>query len=175
MNYEDVSRLVEYHYWARDRVLEALVPLTTLEYTRNLGSSFKSIRDTAVHTFAAEFAWYSRWKGMSPAHLLPGERFPNVFALQSAWWDLEMAVRLFLHGLGPLGVNRNFEYRTLAGQPRKSAFWEMVQHVVNHASYHRGQLTTMLRQIGAAPPRSTDQISFFRLKNDLVMAKPKSA
>ena len=44
----------------------------------------------------------------------------------------------------------------------RSVFWEMLQHVVNHASYHRGQVTTMLRQLGAEPPPSQDLIAFYR-------------
>jgi uncharacterized damage-inducible protein DinB len=48
------------------------------------------------------------------------------------------------------------------GQPVSSPFWQMLQHVVNHGSYHRGQVTTMLRQIGAAPPKSEDMITFYR-------------
>ena len=40
----------------------------------------------------------------------------------------------------------------------------MLSHVVNHASYHRGQVTTMLRQIGAAPPKGMDMIAFFRVR-----------
>jgi uncharacterized damage-inducible protein DinB len=42
--------------------------------------------------------------------------------------------------------------------------WQMVQHVVNHASYHRGQVTTMLRQIGAEPPKPMDLIAYYRVQ-----------
>ncbi|PYR77272.1 MAG: hypothetical protein DMF86_09685 [Acidobacteria bacterium] len=52
------------------------------------------------------------------------------------------------------GVARTFEYTLLNGQAGASPFWQMLQHVVNHGSYHRGQITTMLRQLGAAPPKS---------------------
>jgi uncharacterized damage-inducible protein DinB len=51
------------------------------------------------------------------------------------------------------------------GEARASVFWQMVQHVVNHASYHRGQVTTMLRQLGAAPPQSMDLITYYRTRN----------
>ena len=64
--------------------------------------------------------------------------------------------------MGDAGVTRVFEYKLLNGQPGKSSFWQMLQHVVNHGSYHRGQVTTMLRQLGAAPAKSTDLITFYR-------------
>ena len=70
MNVNDLRTLVDYHYWARDRLLDALEPLTAEQFTRDLGSSFKSIRDTVVHVYAAEWAWYMRWHGQSPAALL---------------------------------------------------------------------------------------------------------
>ena len=44
----------------------------------------------------------------------------------------------------------------------QSAFWQMVLQVVNHASYHRGQVTTLLRQLGAPPAKSMDLIPFYR-------------
>jgi uncharacterized damage-inducible protein DinB len=43
-----------------------------------------------------------------------------------------------------------------------SPLWQMLQHVVNHATYHRGQVTTLLRQLGATPPKSQDLIAFYR-------------
>ena len=62
--------------------------------------------------------------------------------------------------LGEDGVARVFEYKLLSGQAGASPFWQMLQHVVNHASYHRGQVTTMLRQLGAAPAKPMDMIAY---------------
>jgi uncharacterized damage-inducible protein DinB len=73
-----------------------------------------------------------------------------------------------LRELGPQGIARRFEYKTLAGQPQSSLFWQMLQHVVNHASYHRGQLTTMLRQVGASAPKTMDLIAFYREREALL-------
>jgi uncharacterized damage-inducible protein DinB len=50
----------------------------------------------------------------------------------------------------------------LSGAAGKSVFWHMAQHVVNHATYHRGQVTTLLRQLGAPPPASMDLITYYR-------------
>ena len=54
------------------------------------------------------------------------------------------------------------EYRLFTGEPSTSVFWHMLQHVVNHATFHRGQVTTMLRQLGGAPPKSQDLITYYR-------------
>jgi uncharacterized damage-inducible protein DinB len=164
MNLQDLRTLLDYHYWARDRLLEAIAPLTADQLNRDLGSSFPSIRQTVVHIYAAEWAWYSRWQGSSPTALLPDERFPDVAAIRSAWLELEEKMRAFLDGLGEDGVARVFDYKLLNQQPGSSPLWQMLQHVVNHASYHRGQVTTMLRQISAQPGKSMDAIAFYRTR-----------
>jgi uncharacterized damage-inducible protein DinB len=165
MTFEDLKTLVEYHYWARDRVLEAAELLPPDLLTRDLGSSFKSVRDTLVHTYAAEWAWCSRWKGVSPSALPAPDLFPEIATLRSKWHDLETAVRAVIEQIGPLGLNQAIHYKMINGDDRSSIFWQMVQHVVNHASYHRGQVTTMIRQLGAAPPQSMDLITFYRLRS----------
>jgi uncharacterized damage-inducible protein DinB len=164
MDLRDLRTLLDYHYWARDRVLGAVAALPPEQFTRDMGSSFKSIRDTLGHVYSAEWAWYSRWQGTSPTALLPAEQFPDVESLRAAWSAHETKMRAFLESLGEEGISRVIEYTLLNGQPGATAFWQMLQHVVNHASYHRGQVTTMLRQLGASPAKSMDMIAFYREK-----------
>jgi len=165
MNAADLKTMVEYHYWARDRLLEALEPLTEDEYNEDLGSSFKSIRETATHTYAAEWAWYERWQGRSPTALIPADRFADLAALRAAWAESEKNIRTFVGALDDKGIERVLNYKLLSGADGASPIWQMVQHVVNHASYHRGQVTTMLRQLGAQPAKSMDMIAFYRTKS----------
>jgi uncharacterized damage-inducible protein DinB len=162
MNLANLRLLLDYHYWARDRLLDAVEPLGPDQFTRDMGNSFRSIRDTVAHIYAAEWAWHSRWLGHSPTALLSPDLFPDVAAVRRAWADLETKVRVLLDGLDEDGIQRVIEYKLISGQPGASVFWQMLQHVVNHASYHRGQVTTMLRQLGTAPPKSMDLIAFYR-------------
>jgi uncharacterized damage-inducible protein DinB len=164
MTLTDLQTLVDYHYWARDRLLEAIEPLSAEQWRRDLGSSFKSIHETVAHIYAAEWAWHQRWQGNSPTALFPAEKLPDVASVRGAWSELEANVRAFLAGLGEAGIPRVFEYRLLNGSEGSSPFWQMLQHVVNHASYHRGQVTTMLRQLGAQPGKSMDLIAYYRTK-----------
>jgi uncharacterized damage-inducible protein DinB len=164
MTLQDLQTMLDYHYWARDRLIDALQALTPEQLKRDLGSSFKSIHETMVHTYAAEWAWHSRWLGTSPTALLPADQFPDLAALRGAWTELEAKLRAFVDGLGADGIERVFEYALLSGQAGASPFWQMLQHVVNHASYHRGQVTTMLRQLGAAPAKPMDMIAFYRTR-----------
>ena len=165
MNHQDVQLMFDYHYWARDRLLEAAALLTPDQFTRAMGSSFGSVRDTLAHIYAAEWAWYSRWVGEPPTALLPPEMFPDLAAIRSTWIDHEGKMRAFLAGLGEDGIHRVFEYTLISGHRGATVFWQMAQHVVNHASYHRGQVVTLMRQLAAAPPKPMDMIAFYRLRS----------
>ena len=164
MNLQDLETLLDYHYWARDRLLEAVDPLTAEQFNKPMASSFTSIRETVVHIYAGEFAWYLRWQGTSPAALTTSDAFPDVASIRSAWIGQEAKMRAFTHSLGEAGVGKVFDYKNLTQQQTAAPFWQMLQHVVNHASYHRGQVTTMLRQMGAPAGKSMDMIAFYRTR-----------
>ena len=163
MTREDALNLVDYHYWARDRILDAVAMLRPEQYVRDLASSFTSVRDTLVHTYGAEWNWYLRWIGTSPTAFPNPADFPDVSSLRAAWKSQEQKVRLLVDSLASTNeLGRTLRYRTFAGEEMESVFSHMLQHVVNHASYHRGQVTTMLRQLGAPAPKPQDLIRFYR-------------
>ena len=166
MSPQDALTLLDYHYWARDRLLDAIDGLSDEQYTRNLGSSFKSVRDTLVHTYSAEWIWYSRWTGPSPTAMLDPMAFPDRDSVRRAWTEREEKVRVLVGGLDQQGLDRTLEYKMMNGEATQSVFWHMLQHVVNHATYHRGQITTMLRQLGAPAPQPQDLIRYYREKGD---------
>jgi uncharacterized damage-inducible protein DinB len=73
-------------------------------------------------------------------------------------------MRAFVDRLCDADVTRVIEFTLLNGTRGASPVWQMVQHVVNHASYHRGQITTMLRQLGAEPAKPMDMIAYYRTR-----------
>jgi uncharacterized damage-inducible protein DinB len=141
--------MVDYHYWARDRMLEALVPLTIDQFTRDLSNSFPSIRDTIVHLYTADWGWHLLWQGKPLTAPPAAESFPDLAAVQYAWQAQESKLREFVENLGEEDVR---------------GFWLRLLHLVNHASYHRGQVTTMLRQLGVPASKSQDMIMFYRAR-----------
>ncbi len=162
MHLEELRTLVDYHYWARDRLLDAVGRLTPEQLARDLGNSFPSIRDTLVHLYFAEGVWCARWQGTAPPPKPDPGTVADVAAVRLAWSGEEQKVRALLDTLGEEGIVRPISYRMMDGTPSAQPFWQMLQHVVNHGSYHRGQVTTMLRQLGAAPAKSLDLIAFYR-------------
>lgn len=168
MNHRDLSELVDYSYWARDRIVDAVSSLETSDFTKDLDSSFGSIRDTLVHMYSAEWVWYSRWAGISPAEHVSAAKYADVAALLADWSDLEHQVRVFVGNLADEDVEREISYTTFDGTVTRSTFGQMIRHVVNHGTYHRGQVTTLLRQVGAVPPVSTDLIAYYRDQSALL-------
>ncbi len=162
MTYHDLRLLIDYHYWARDRMLDALATITPEQFIRPMGNSFSSVRDTVAHICAAERIWITRLKGEKPLGLQNSDRFPDVETARKEWAELEGEMRDQLARLGPEAVDRTIEYQDLRGNDQSDVLWQMLQHVVNHGTYHRGQITTMLRQLDAAPPKSMDLIAYYR-------------
>ncbi len=162
MTPEYIHTLIEYNYWARDRTLASADQLSGEQLTRGLGSSFASVLDTLVHMHFAEWIWYQRWQGTSPNAGPDATRITTVAVLRDAWAPLEAQIRAFVASLGPAELARTIDYKTMNGQPGRAPYWQMIAHVVNHGGYHRGQVATMLRQLGATPAQSTDMILFFR-------------
>jgi uncharacterized damage-inducible protein DinB len=161
MNATDLETLVDYHYWARDRLIDALDSLTPDQMTKDLGNSFPSIRDTLCHLIGAERVWCARWKGESP-QALPVVTYPDLISIRHAWTEQEQELRTLLQRFAEHGLAETVEYTAFNGQRQSQPFWQMLQHVVNHGSYHRGQVTTMLRQLGVSPAQSMDLIAFYR-------------
>ena len=105
MNFRHLQTLLDYHYWARDRVLDAAERLTPEQFTKDLGNSFPSVRDTLVHLFSADWIWCSRWEGESPQAMLDPATFPDVASLRAAWTEHERKVRAILAQLGENGID----------------------------------------------------------------------
>lgn len=162
MTPEYIGMLIEYNYWARDRILASADQLTPEQLVRRVGSSFGSVLDTLVHMHFAEWIWHQRWQGESPTTGPDSGGLTSVAALRDAWRPLETEIRSFVGSLGPAGLTRVIHYKMMNGQAGMSPYWQMIVHLVNHGGYHRGQVATMLRLLGAAPAQSTDMIVFFR-------------
>lgn len=163
MTLDDLKTLLDFHYWARDRALAAAARLTPEQFTRGMGNSFNSVRDTIVHLYSADWGWYQLWHGVAPASLPSSDEFADLDAIRRAWNQHESRMRAFLDSLTDADVDRRIEIRTADGTTTMSApIEQMVLHVVNHGSYHRGQLTMMFRQLGVEPANSMDLIRYYR-------------
>ena len=170
MNAEDFRLQYDYNSWANHRTLDACSQLTPEQFTRDMGSSFRSVRDTLVHLMLVEWLWLERWHGRSPNSYAPASDFPNVDSVRARWAEIDSDLTDFIASLTAEDVQRVVHHKTTAGVPQAAPLWHMLQHLANHGTYHRGQVTTLLRQLGAKAT-GTDLITFYRERAAQASAK----
>lgn len=169
---DELRELYDYNRWANHRILGAASALSREELERDLASSFPSVLATLVHVLAAEWVWLSRWRGHSPS-ALPDWDLSSLDALRAKWDEVERDQRSFLADLDEETLMRRLPYRNTRGEPFEQPLWQLMRHVVNHSSYHRGQVVTLLRQLGSRAV-ATDLVLYYREREGERAAPPPS-
>ena len=140
---EYFQHLYDYNVWANHRSLLAARGLTREQFFRQLGHSWGSVHGVLLHIMNSEWIWLSRWKGHSPDAFPPANEFPTLEALQERWEALETEMQEFLVSQTPDSLELQIQYRTTRGSPRSQVLWQMMAHVPNHGTHHRGELAAM--------------------------------
>jgi uncharacterized damage-inducible protein DinB len=161
MTPELVRTLYAYDAWANRRSFGACATLTPEQFTQSLGSSFSSVRDTLAHIVGAQHVWLERFLGRTPEGLLPAADFPDLASLTASSEQIQQGLTDYVAGLSAEDLAAKFEYRDLKGNAHSNVRWHTLQHLANHGTYHRGQIATLLRQLGVKLV-STDLIAFYR-------------
>lgn len=158
MNKGDIQLLYEYDRWANNRMLQAASALTPERFTRDLGGSFRSVRDTLVHILAGEWIWIAYWREpprnpelladlikRRDAQFHP-DAFPSVAVVKAKWSEIEGQQAEFIERLTDESLEKMIPFRD-----SEFPLAHLMQHLANHSTYHRGQVALMLRQLGAEP------------------------
>jgi uncharacterized damage-inducible protein DinB len=169
MSPEEFRLLYDYNAWANRRSLDSAAPLTAEQFTKPLGSSFSSVRDTLAHIWGSQWVWLERFQGRSPSSLPEVAQFSDISSLRARWSADEDRLLKFVSTLTQEDLHKVIEYRTLKFGIYKNPLWQSMQHVVNHSTYHRGQVVTLLRQL-LATPLSSDLMHFYRERAQAVSA-----
>lgn len=158
---QELQELHSYNRWANGRMLDAVATLDEPLLSEDLGSSFPTLLETLAHMLTSEWAWLSRWQGVSPGAAPETWDLSSLEGLREQWEEVERDLAEFVAGLTEDSVQEVIQYRNWRGERFSQPLSHMLRHVVNHASYHRGQVTTLLRQLGGEPV-PTDLILFYR-------------
>ena len=158
---ELLRTLFQYNQWADRRMVDACSALTNEQFTRDLGSSFQSVRDTLVHLYGAEWVWNERIEGRSPTSLVSGAGFPDLASVRAKLEEMDSFYLAYVTRLTQQDLEHVIHYKSFAGEEFSNPLWQTLHQLTNHASYHRGQITTLLRQLGAKAV-TTDLIAYYR-------------
>jgi uncharacterized damage-inducible protein DinB len=161
MTLEEAKELFGYASWATALMLHAVEALPQEQVEAPAVSSFPSIGATLAHLVGAEWLWLRRWRGESPASASLWAGTPALSEIKAALAAVEAERAAFLDRLTDADLEGVVSYRGGDGKAFAHPLGQLMRHVVNHSTYHRGQLATLLRQLGQAPP-NTDFTRYLR-------------
>jgi uncharacterized damage-inducible protein DinB len=166
MNLSDVRHLFDYTEWANALAMNAAAELSEESLRRDFAISHSSIFGTLLHMAGAEWIWLERWHGQSPPKseawsLWTTDSCADLPTLIGRWRDIVDRRARFISELDELRLQADLPFKLLSGDPSSLPLVDQMQHVVNHATMHRGQVVGMIRQLGLEPP-STDLLFYLR-------------
>ena len=166
MNLSDIRHLFDYTEWANELALKAAAELSDEDLRRDFKISHGSIFATLLHMAGAEWIWLERWHGRSPAKkeawsLWTTDSCADLEVLNQRWSELIERRAQLISQLDEPGLAAELPFKLLSGDPNSLRLVDQMQHVVNHATLHRGQVVGMIRQLGIAPP-ATDLLFYLR-------------
>ena len=153
--------LFDYNAWANRIILDAVARLPDDQYFRDMKSSFGGVHGTLCHIVWVEQVWLHRWQGKPNPAVAQGKDLMTLAELRSRWEMVEAARGRFVAELNDSRLEETRVVKPSTGGEYIHTFRQMFRHFINHSSYHRGQIVTFLRQLGAQPP-STDLILYYR-------------
>lgn len=159
MTLHELKTLHAYSSWADNRLFDSLEPIPAEQYMKDLGSSHGGIHGTMVHLVGAQKIWIERFKGESQPFLTLNPP-DSLAALKGVWEKVGYETAKWLGMMTDKKLTGTFSMKNLKGETQTHLFWQAFQHLANHSSYHRGQVVTMMRQLGETPP-TTDMILFY--------------
>lgn len=151
---------VDYTAWASQRLLDVAATLSPEELTQDFKTADKSVLNTLAHVFAADRAWLGRLHGTPPGVFI-SDADRDLAVLQKEWPALHQQWKAWAASLTDEQARQDASYQDLKGNTWKQPIWQIVLHVVNHATHHRGQVAGFIRTMGHKPP-PLDLVAFYR-------------
>jgi uncharacterized damage-inducible protein DinB len=151
---------IDYTAWASALLLNAATALTNEDLARDFQTADRSVVGTLAHIFAADRIWLARLSGV-PAPDFTNGADGSLAALQSSWPIVLEGWKCWAATLTDDEAAAQFAYVDTKGRPWEQPLWQIVQHVINHGTHHRGQVSGFLRSMGHTPP-VTDLHHYYR-------------
>lgn len=151
MTVADLQDLFAYEAWAHRKLFAVLAQLTDEQWTRTVGGSYGSVRNTLVHALSAEWGWLERCGGDRRGPPLDPAAFPTVasFVERQTW--VEGRLRALLAELRDQDLERALDFTLGDGRPQRMRIGHALRHALLHGVHHRGQVSLLLRMLGVAP------------------------
>jgi len=153
---KQLIQLYDYNVWANERVMDHLDTLPSEVFIREVDLGFKSIAEVISHIVSADNIWFNRIKDEQDS-ILVKKSFTDLKEARQEMDDLQWQIRDYVSSLSD--AEKKVSYTMASGRQMENSIAEILQQVVNHGTYHRGNITTILRSFGYQGVM-TDYIAF---------------
>ena len=144
--------MAEYNQWMNQKIYAICAEIPEEKRKENLGAFFKSIHGTLEHILYGDRAWMGRFSGQPFAGKIGQELYSNFDVLRQERELMDIQIIEWSKTFSPEWLAQTFEYTSnVDGKTRALPTWILVTHMFNHQTHHRGQLTTLLSQLGYDP------------------------
>ncbi len=154
---EFTLNLYSYHVWANQKLINHIESLSEGLLSRKFNSVFSSIGETFGHMYSVDSAWFQRIQGKSPSQFST-KIFDDLTEMKKLFASQQSEIQSFLNDVD---VEKIVTYQNTKGVPFQNPIYQIVQHMVNHGTYHRGNIASLIRESGHEGV-STDYIFFLR-------------
>lgn len=155
-----ITQACDYMYWATGRYFAVAEGLSEEQLHRAQGHSWDDVHAILVHMMSSEWVWLQRWHGTSPKAHLDKAHYPTLAALKTRWHEVETEMRAYIQAQTAESLQSPITYSNFRGETFHVPLWQMMVHVVNHETHHRGELAGIYALMDVAHPED-EMIQYF--------------
>ncbi len=155
-----LETLYDYNFWANHRYFSVAEALTVEQFHRMQGHSWGNVQAMFVHMLSSEWVWLQRWHGASPKGHLDQADFPTLASVKEPWSEQEAELRAYLGSQTEGGLQSVITYTNFRAETFHVPLWQMLMHLANHETHHRGELAAMFALMDVPHPEE-EVIQYF--------------
>ena len=148
---EHLLHQVDYVIWADNASLAAAATVPAENYNRDYGFSFRSVHGVLFHLLSGQAHWLNRWPGNADLPIrIDAAAVTTLDAVRANWVGVHAALRSYVAARTPESLEAYVEF-SRDGVPQRHRLWKLITHCLDHATYHRGQLNSLVKLAGGTP------------------------
>jgi uncharacterized damage-inducible protein DinB len=155
-----IKQAYDYTYWANQRYFAVAEGLSEEQLHRTQGHSWGDVHAILVHMMSSEWVWMQRWQGTFPKGHLDKTEYPTLALLKKRWGELETEMRAFIEAQTDASMQAPITYTNFRGETFHVPLWQMLAHIVNHETHHRGELAAIYALMDVNHPED-EMIQYF--------------
>ncbi len=157
---EYLNQVYDYVYWANRRYFAVAEGMTDEQLHQMQGHSWGDVHAMLVHMMSSEWVWLQRWQGTSPKAHLNRDDFPTLATVRERWDQVEAEMRAFINRQTEDSLQAKITYSNFRGETFHVPLYQLLMHVANHDTHHRGELAGMFALMNVAHPED-EAIQYF--------------